>query len=45
MRSRVLPEGAFLAKNSIIFLATSIPDAFSIPSIPGEELTSITTGP
>jgi len=41
----VLPVGWFFSMNSIIMPAISLPVAASIPSSPGEELTSMTTGP
>ena len=36
---------ALVSNSSMILPATSMPVAFSTPSKPGEELTSITTGP
>ena len=44
-RVRVFPTLAFFSRNSMIMPATFLPVAFSMPSRPGEELTSITTGP
>ena len=41
----VRPGLAARSKNSRIALATSLPEAFSMPSRPGDEFTSITTGP
>lgn len=41
----VLPGFAWLARKSTIRPAMSIPVAFSTPSRPGDEFTSITTGP
>src|SRR5687767_14953347 len=41
----VRPGRAFFSRNSMILLATSTFVDCSMPSSPGEELTSITTGP
>lgn len=42
---RVRPGLAFFSMKLTILLAISNPVAFSMPSSPGEELTSMTTGP
>src|SRR6056297_2765022 len=42
---RVLPASAFFSMKPMIMPATSLPVAVSMPSRPGEELTSITRGP
>src|SRR6056297_3838224 len=42
---RVLPVSAFFSMKPMIMPATSLPVAVSMPSRPGEELTSITRGP
>ena len=44
-RVRVRPAGRVFSMNSMIVPATSLPVAVSMPSSPGEELTSMTTGP
>ena len=41
----VFPSLARFSMNSMIIPAISLPVAFSIPSSPGEELTSMITGP
>jgi len=41
----VFPTSALAAMKSMIMPATSLPVAASMPSMPGEELTSMITGP